>query len=182
MANTDAITFPYMHTHDQYMLKSQDNLTLKYIELGGIQTPYLDFHYNNNFDKDYDARLIVNQEGLLDVLAPKGIRINGKWIVDKPTVDAIDTRVTNLEKKSSKILYEGAISADTKNINIPGLSQYTVFAARIESHYSGGAAIGMKYNETMSIIYVYNNGDTVISVNGVWGTNAYFISNIVGLF
>ena len=40
--------------------------------------PHIDFHYYSDSPNDYTSRIIENSAGAIDILAPKGVLINGK--------------------------------------------------------------------------------------------------------
>ena len=73
-----------------------DSLTTKgEVEIYGTQ-PHIDFHYNNSSD-DYTSRIIENSAGAIEILAPKGLKLNGSNLKYNDT--AVKKRLTAIENK-----------------------------------------------------------------------------------
>lgn len=65
------------------------------VEIFGAQ-PHIDFHHANNTD-DYTSRIIENAAGVIDILAPNGLKLNGSNLKYNDT--AIKNRLTAIESK-----------------------------------------------------------------------------------
>ena len=65
------------------------------VEIFGAQ-PHIDFHHANNTD-DYTSRIIENAAGVIDILAPNGLKLNGSNLKYNDT--AIKNRLTAIENK-----------------------------------------------------------------------------------
>ena len=70
------------------------------VEIFGAQ-PHIDFHHANNTD-DYTSRIIENAAGVIDILAPNGLKLNGSNLKYNDT--AIKNRLTAVEKKEDVTL------------------------------------------------------------------------------
>ena len=70
------------------------------VEIFGAQ-PHIDFHHANNTD-DYTSRIIENAAGVIDILAPNGLKLNGSNLKYDDT--AIKNRLTAIEKKENVTL------------------------------------------------------------------------------
>ena len=85
IASTNTPTFTNLTTTN---LTTANLTTRGEVEIyGTTQTPqpHIDFHYNNSTN-DYTSRIIENSEGAIDILAPKGVLINGKELVLKSDI------------------------------------------------------------------------------------------------
>ena len=85
IATTNTPTFTNLTTTN---LTTANLTTRGEVEIyGTTQTPqpHIDFHYNNSTN-DYTSRIIENSEGAIDILAPKGVLINGKELVLKSDI------------------------------------------------------------------------------------------------
>ena len=67
------------------------------VEIFGAQ-PHIDFHHANNTD-DYTSRIIENAAGVIDILAPNGLKLNGSNLKYNDT--AIKNRLTAIESKEN---------------------------------------------------------------------------------
>ena len=67
------------------------------VEIFGAQ-PHIDFHHANNTD-DYTSRIIENAAGVIDILAPNGLKLNGSNLKYNDT--AIKNRLTAIENKEN---------------------------------------------------------------------------------
>lgn len=86
------------------------------VEIFGAQ-PHIDFHHANNTD-DYTSRIIENAAGVIDILAPNGLKLNGSNLKYNDT--AIKNRLTAIEKKENVTL-----TADTSRItNVSYTAKY----------------------------------------------------------
>ena len=117
IATTNTPTFTNLTTTNL----TTANLTTKgEVEIyGTTQTPqpHIDFHYNNS-TKDYTSRIIENSEGAIEILAPKGLKLNGSNLKYDDT--AIKNRLTAIEKSENVTL-----TADTKRIqNVKYMAKY----------------------------------------------------------
>ena len=65
------------------------------VEIFGAQ-PHIDFHYANNTD-DYTSRIIENAAGVIDILAPNGLKLNGSNLKYNDT--AVKNRLAAIENK-----------------------------------------------------------------------------------
>lgn len=65
------------------------------VEIFGAQ-PHIDFHHANNTD-DYTSRIIENAAGVIDILAPNGLKFNGSNLKYNDT--AVKNRLTAIENK-----------------------------------------------------------------------------------
>ena len=65
------------------------------VEIFGAQ-PHIDFHHANNTD-DYTSRIIENAAGVIDILAPNGLKLNGSNLKYNDT--AVRNRLTAIENK-----------------------------------------------------------------------------------
>ena len=74
------------------------------VEIFGAQ-PHIDFHHANNTD-DYTSRIIENAAGVIDILAPNGLKLNGSNLKYNDT--AIKNRLTAIEKKENVTLTANA--------------------------------------------------------------------------
>ena len=70
------------------------------VEIFGAQ-PHIDFHYANNTD-DYTSRIIENAAGVIDILAPNGLKLNGSNLKYNDT--AVKNRLTAIESKENVTL------------------------------------------------------------------------------
>ena len=70
------------------------------VEIFGAQ-PHIDFHHANNTD-DYTSRIIENAAGVIDILAPNGLKLNGSNLKYNDT--AIKNRLTAIENKENVTL------------------------------------------------------------------------------
>ena len=70
------------------------------VEIFGAQ-PHIDFHHANNTD-DYTSRIIENAAGVIDILAPNGLKLNGSNLKYDDT--AIKNRLTAIENKENVTL------------------------------------------------------------------------------
>ena len=70
------------------------------VEIFGAQ-PHIDFHYANNTD-DYTSRIIENATGVIDILAPNGLKLNGSNLKYDDT--AVKNRLTAIENKENVTL------------------------------------------------------------------------------
>lgn len=78
-----------------------DSLTTEgEVEIYGTQ-PHIDFHNANSTD-DYTSRIIENEQGVLNILAPNGLKLNGSNLKYNDT--AIKNRLTAIEKKENVTL------------------------------------------------------------------------------
>ena len=59
-------------------------------------TPHVDFHFGNS-NTDYTSRIIENAAGVIDILAPNGLKLNGSNLKYNDT--AIKNRLTAIESK-----------------------------------------------------------------------------------
>lgn len=65
------------------------------VEIYG-DTPHIDFHHANS-NSDYTSRIIENSAGAIDILAPNGIKLNGKRAGNQSvTLTANTDRITNV--------------------------------------------------------------------------------------
>ena len=101
IASTNTPTFTNLTTTNL----TTNNLTTKgEVEIyGTTQTPqpHIDFHYNNS-TRDYTSRIIENSEGAIEILASKGLKLNGSNLKYDDT--AIKNRLTAIEKKENVTL------------------------------------------------------------------------------
>nr|DAE37721.1 MAG TPA: hypothetical protein [Bacteriophage sp.] len=74
------------------------------IEVYG-DTPHVDFHHANSTD-DYTTRIIENERGLLNILAPKGLQLNGSNLKYDDT--AIKNRLAAIESHENVTLTANA--------------------------------------------------------------------------
>ena len=81
------------------------------VEIFGAQ-PHIDFHHANNTD-DYTSRIIENAAGVIDILAPNGLKLNGSNLKYNDT--AIKNRLTAIEKKENVTLTPN--SSRIKNVS-----------------------------------------------------------------
>lgn len=78
-----------------------DSLTTEgEVEIYGTQ-PHIDFHNANSTD-DYTSRIIENEQGVLNILAPNGLKLNGSNLKYDDT--AVKNRLTAIEKKENVTL------------------------------------------------------------------------------
>lgn len=78
------------------------NLTVSQgLELRHDSTPYIDFHYQNSTE-DYTSRIIEQQKGQINIVAPSGVKINGatidpnKLTTENITLSVNSNRITDL--------------------------------------------------------------------------------------
>ena len=70
------------------------------VEIFGAQ-PHIDFHFGNS-NTDYTSRIIENAAGVIDILAPNGLKLNGSNLKYDDT--AIKNRLTAIENKENVTL------------------------------------------------------------------------------
>ena len=70
------------------------------VEMYG-DTPHIDFHHANS-DADFTSRIIENEQGVLNILAPNGLKLNDSNLKYDDT--AIKNRLTAIEKKENVTL------------------------------------------------------------------------------
>ena len=81
------------------------------VEIFGAQ-PHIDFHHANNTD-DYTSRIIENAAGVIDILAPNGLKLNGSNLKYNDT--AVKNRLTAIENKENVTLTPS--SSRIKNVS-----------------------------------------------------------------
>ena len=133
-ATSDKITIATKDTATFSNLTTANLTTKGEVEIyGTTQTPqsHIDFHYNNS-TKDYTSRIIENSEGAIEILAPKGLKLNGSNLKYDDT--AIKNRLTAIEKDDTAIKNRltaieksenVTLTADTKRIqNVKYMAKY----------------------------------------------------------
>lgn len=106
-------------------------------------TPHFDFHHANSTD-DYTTRIIENERGLLNILAPKGLQLNGSNLKYDDT--AIKNRLTAIEKKENVTL-----TANTARItNVSYTAKYFPLLGMVFVRIYG------KINATLKVGYDYD--------------------------
>ena len=101
IASTNTPTFTNLTTTN---LTTANLTTRGEVEIyGTTQTPqpHIDFHYNNSTN-DYTSRIIENSEGAIDILAPKGVLINGKELVLKSDIATSNIELLVQKEKDPK--------------------------------------------------------------------------------
>ena len=120
------------------------------IEIYG-DTPHIDFHHANSTD-DYTSRIIENEQGVLNILAPNGLKLNGSNLKYDDT--AIKNRLTAIEKKENVTL-----TANTDRItNV----SYTA-----------------KYNELLGAVFVRIYGTISADLNAGYDYDLFTIGSRV---
>ena len=118
-ATNDKITIATKDTATFSNLTTTNLTTKGEVEIyGTTQTPqpHIDFHYNNSTN-DYTSRIIENSEGAIDILAPKGVLINGKELATSSIKEILsvyedpDTKVPRLRKFDCTVKYVPIIPA-----------------------------------------------------------------------
>lgn len=138
-ATNDKITIASTNTPTFTNLTTNNLTTKGEVEIyGTTQTPqpHIDFHYNNS-TKDYTSRIIENSEGAIDILAPKGVLINGKQVAP------LDIGL--------EVIYE-----DPKNKKYPRLTDLSYTAKYIPFLGMVFVRIYGKINYAMNVGYDYN--------------------------
>ena len=112
------------------------------VEIYGTQ-PHIDFHFGNNTD-DYTSRIIENAAGVIDILAPNGLKLNGSNLKYNDT--AIKNRLTAIESKENVTL-----TANTSRItNISYTAKYIQLLGAVFVRIYG------TINDDMNVGYDYD--------------------------
>ena len=108
------------------------------VEIYG-DTPRIDFHHANSTN-DYTSRIIENEQGVLNILAPNGLKLNGSNLKYDDT--AIKNRLTAIEKKENVTLTANTdlitnVSYTAKYIELLGAVFVRIYG-KINSKMSAG--------------------------------------------
>ena len=132
---------------------------------GTTETPqsHIDFHYNNS-TKDYTSRIIENSEGAIEILAPKGLKLNGSNLKYDDT--AIKNRLTAIEKNDTAI--KNRLTAIEKSEDVT----LTAKTGRIQNVKSMA-----KYFPLLGIVFVRIQGNITYSMTAGKGYTLFSIDN-----
>ena len=164
-ATSDKITIATKDTATFSNLTTANLTTKGEVEIyGTTQTPqsHIDFHYNNS-TKDYTSRIIENSEGAIEILAPKGLKLNGSNLKYDDT--AIKNRLTAIEKSENVTL-----TADTKRIqNVKYMAKYFPLLGIVFARIYGNINYSMSAGYGYTLFSIDNNylpnSNTALSVN-----------------
>ena len=165
IASTNTPTFTNLTTTNL----TTANLTTKgEVEIyGTTQTPqtHIDFHYNNS-TKDYTSRIIENSEGAIEILAPKGLKLNGSNLKYDDT--AIKNRLTAIEKDDTAI--KNRLTAIEKSENVT----LTADTKRIQN-----VKYMAKYFPLLGIVFARIQGNIIYSMTAGKGYTLFSIGSHV---
>ena len=144
-----------------------NNLTTKgEVEIyGTTQTPqpHIDFHYNNSTE-DYTSRIIENSTGAIEILAPKGLKLNGSNLKYDDT--AIKNRLTAIEKDDTAI--KNRLTAIEKSEDVT----LTAKTGRIQN-----VKCMAKYFPLLGIVFARIQGNITYSMTAGKGYTLFSIDN-----
>ena len=150
IASTNTPTFTNLTTTNL----TTNNLTTKgEVEIyGTTQTPqtHIDFHYNNSTN-DYTSRIIENSAGEIEILAPKGLKLNGSNLKYHDT--AIKNRLTAIEKSENVTL-----TANTKRIqNVKYMAKYFPLLGIVFARIQGNIIYSMSAGKGYTLFSIDNS-------------------------
>ena len=165
-ATNDKITIATKDTATFSNLTTANLTTKGEVEIyGTTQTPqpHIDFHYNNS-TRDYTSRIIENSEGAIEILAPKGLKLNGSNLKYDDT--AIKNRLTAIEKDDTAI--KNRLTAIEKSENVT----LTADTKRIQN-----VKYKAKYFPLLGIVFARIQGNIIYSMAAGKGYTLFSIDN-----
>ena len=152
-ATNDKITIASTNTPTFTNLTTANLTTKGEVEIyGTTQTPqpHIDFHYNNSTE-DYTSRIIENSKGAIEILAPKGLKLNGSNLKYDDT--AIKNRLTAIEKSENVTL-----TAKTDRIqNVKCMAKYFPLLGIVFARIQGNIIYSMTAGKGYTLFSIDNS-------------------------
>lgn len=132
------------------------------IEVYG-DTPHIDFHFGKS-TKDYTTRIIESSSGLLDILAPNGLKLNGANLKYDDT--ALKNRLTSVESADTAMGKRLDAIESSENVTL------TVASSRLT-----GMTYTAKYISLLGIVFVRIYGTVKATMNTGYDYNVLNIGS-----